>query len=240
MTSKRRANDGNRSLVLRKPRRPILVLLCLSLIPLAGVTTCGQTSRPRDDAQIWTDVQLGVTLNKTIDFVLLGLVRFGRNVKRPVNERIGAGVSFKAGKYLTFFPFVLYVASQPTSTDHSKEERITLEATARFPLRRFSLSDRNRVEFHIHNPRPDFTQYRNRLQLEHPLTIGGVRLNGFLADEVFYDSIARAWIRNRIFVGIEKKVNKHFTCVLYYVRQNDSHSHPGDIHAIGTSFKFHL
>ena len=78
------------------------------------------------------------------------------------------------------------------------------------------------------------------MQLEHPVKLGKVEVSAYVADEVFYDSIAKAWIRNRIFVGASKKINKHFTLDLYYVRQNDSHSHPGDINALGTTFKFYL
>ena len=207
---------------------------------LDGRTTKGQANlQPRTDNQVWTEVQIAKPLNEKIDFVLLGVMRFGRNVSRPVNERIGAGISIKAGKYLTLFPFYLHVDSQPTAINHSSEERITLEATAKFPLlRKFVFSDRNRVEFHLHSPPPDFVQYRNRMQLEHPLGFYG--LHGFLGDEVFYDSQASAWIRNRIYVGVSKEVNKHFKLELYYGRQNDSHSRPGDLNVVGTSFKFRV
>lgn len=198
------------------------------------------TRLPRDDTQIWTETQLAIPLRKDVSLVLLGYVRFGRNVSRPVNERIGAGVSFKAGKYLTLFPFYLYVAAQPTPITHSTEDRITIEAALKFPAGRFTIADRNRVEFHFRHRGPSFTQYRNRIQLEHPVKLGKVEVSAYVADEVFYDSIANAWIRNRIYVGAIKKVNKHFTLDLYYVRQNDSHSRPGDIHALGTTFKFHL
>lgn len=215
--------------------------LFLSIAILGCATALAQTPNPpRNDVQVWNEVQLAVPLTPKMDFVLIGILRFGRNVTRPVNERIGGGVSFKLGKYITLLPFYLHVASQPTKDNHSTEDRITLEATIRFPAGRFTISDRNRLEFHIHNPRPNFTQFRNRLQIEHPLKLGKAEFEGFVADEVFYDSIAAAWIRNRVYLGIIRKVNQHFTVELYYVRQNDSHSHPGDIQAIGTTFKFHL
>ena len=215
--------------------------LLLSITIFGCGIAIGQTlNPPRGDAQAWTDMQLAVPLAKKVDLVLIGVIRFGRNVSRPVNERIGGGVSFKLGKYVTLFPFYLHVASQPTRNNHSTEERITLEATIKFPAGHFTVADRNRLEFHFHDPRPNFTQYRNRLQIEHPIEIRQAKFTGFVADEVFYDSIAAAWIRNRVYIGISRKVNKHFTLDLYYVRQNDSHTRPGDINAIGTSFKFHL
>ena len=222
-------------------RERIGCLILLFAIAFAGcLTISAQSTKPRDDVQIWTETQVAIPVDKKVDLVLLGIVRFGRDVSRPVNERIGAGVSCKVGKYLTLFPFYLRIASQPTSTSHSTEDRITLEATFKFPAGRFTVHDRNRVEYHVHHPPPNFTQYRNRMQVEHPLKAGKLELDAFVADELFYDSIARAWIRNRFYVGAIKKINKHFTLELYYVRQNDSHSHPGDINALGSTFKFRL
>lgn len=223
----------------RQPASCLIAIGALVLVfyPPARAQTM---ALPRDDNQIWTEYQLAVPLDDKTDFVAIGVVRFGRDVSHPVNERIGAGISRKVGKYLTVFPFYLHVAAQPTSINRSTEERITLEATTKFPLGHFRFIDRNRVEFHLRSRLPDFTQYRNRPQIEHPMRIGRVEFEGFIADEVFYDSIASAWIRNRFYIGISKKVNSYFSFEAYYVRQNDSHSHPGDIHALGSVFKFRL
>jgi uncharacterized protein DUF2490 len=228
--------------ILQRSKLPATRLITLAALVLVfNAAARSQTiSLPRDDKEVWTEYQLAVPIDDKTDFVALGVLRFGRNVSRPVNERIGAGVSRKIGKYLTVFPFYLHVAAQPTSISHSTEERITLEAAVKFPLGPFKLIDRNRVEFHFHSRLSWFTQYRNRPQITHPMRIGKVEFEGFIADEVFYDSIASAWIRNRFYVGISKKVNAHFTFEAFYVRQNDSHSHPGDINALGTVLKFRL
>jgi hypothetical protein len=219
----------------------IRVAFAVVLLGLAMANARAQSATaPRADNQVWTDVQLAVPLNDKTDLVLLGVLRLGRDITRPVNERIGAGISTKIGKHLTLFPFYQHIASQPIATNHSTEERITLEATAKFPIKHFTLSDRNRLEFHFRSPPLHFTQYRNRLHLEHPLKINRFELEGFIADEVFYDSIASAWIRNRFSIGFAKKFNRHFSLELYYLRQNDSHSHPGDINALGNAFKFRL
>jgi len=217
----------------------IPLTLALSTLFIANAAAQSQPSpATRGDNQFWSEMQLSVPINNRMDLVLFGIVRFGRNVSRPVNERVGAGILVRCGKYLTVLPSYLYVASQPTSTNHSTEHRITLEATPKFPIRSFAISDRNRVEFHFHSPSPSFVQYRNRMQIEHALRLHD--LHGFLADEVFYDSVASAWIRNRFYLGVAKKVNKNFTLEVYYARQNDSHSHPGDINALGSTFKIRL
>ena len=224
-------------------RAPIGRVALFLVIALVGCLNAGaqSTKPPRDDNQIWTETQVDIPFDKNVSLVFLGIVHFGSNAA-PVSERTGAGagVSFKAGKYLTLFPFYLHIVSQSTSTSHSTEDRLTLEATLKFPVGRFTIADRNRVEFHIHHPAPNFIHYRNRILLQHPLKAGQLEVEGFVADEVFYDSIAKAWIRNRVYAGASRKINKHFTLELYYLRQNDSHSHPGDINALGTTFKFRL
>jgi hypothetical protein len=88
----------------------------------------------------------------------------------------------------------------------------------------------------LHN----FTQYRNRPRIEHPFHIGKSEFEGFIADEVFYDSLATAWIRNRFYIGAAKKINEHLSLELYYLRQNDGRLHSGDINALGSLLKFRL
>jgi Protein of unknown function (DUF2490) len=223
----------------KQPASSLIAMAALALV-FASATRAQTVSPVRDDNQFWTEYQLAVPLDDKTDLVAIGVLRFGRNVSRPVNERIGAGISSRVGKYLTVFPFYLHVAGQPTSISHSTEERITLEATTKFPVGRFKVIDRNRIEFHFHSRLGQFTQYRNRPQIEHPMRIGKVEFEGFIADEVFYDSNLSAWFRNRFYVGVAKKINPHFSVELYYVRQNDRYSLPGDINALGSVLKFRL
>src|SRR5438128_11943228 len=95
------------------------LMLTFATVCVANAMAQAQSSPAlRGDNQYWSELQLAVPINERIDLVLLGVVRVGRDVGRPVNERIGAGISVKIGKYLTLLPSYMYVASQPTSTNH--------------------------------------------------------------------------------------------------------------------------
>jgi hypothetical protein len=213
----------------------------LSLLCFAGVASGQSTSSQRHDTQIWNDAQLAIALNKKIDVNLFGGLRLGRDVCCLIDERIGFGFSFKAGKYLTLAPSYLYLATQPLKNQKGFENRLTLAATVRVPIGGgFTLSDRNQFERRIRHPQVDATRYRNRLQVEHPFKIGSAKLNGFMADEISYDWSVNAWVRNRFTIGIGKTFNEHFTGELYYLRQNDSHTKPGDLNVIGTTLRFRL
>lgn len=213
------------------------------IVPLfagsAGHRVQAQSAKPvRKDTQVWSEVQFSVPLSKQVDYVMSGTLRLGRNVSRPVDERIGVGFSFKAGRYLTLFPGYAYIRTQPTKGKNNSEDRLYFAATLHAPVGKFTLSDRSQFERRYRHAQGVSTRYRNRLQIEHPFKLGETLLNWFIADEVFYDWSFNDWVRNRFTIGVGRKFNKHFAGDLYYLRQNDGHSSPGDIHVIGTTFRF--
>ncbi|HEX6651046.1 MAG TPA: DUF2490 domain-containing protein [Pyrinomonadaceae bacterium] len=192
------------------------------------------------DNQQWNDVQVAIPVTKTIDFNLLGTLRLGRNISRPVDERAGVGFTFRFGKYLTVAPNFLGIGMQPVRNRRVWENRLSLPITVRFNLDKFRLSDRNLFERRFRTARAPSTRYRNRFQLEHPVGSDKIHLSLYVADEVFYDWAVNRWVRNRFTVGATKVFNKHFTQDYYYLRQNDGVSIPGDLNVIGTSLRFRL
>jgi len=200
----------------------------------------GQALPSRSDTQNWNDVNLTVPLSKQVDYVMQGTLRNGRNLSRPVDERLGIGFAFKFGKYLTVTPNYLYIGMQPFEGRRIFENRLSVPTTVRVPVGRFVFADRNLFERRLRHPGVNSTRYRNRFQVEHPIGPAKQKISLFVSDEVFYDWLVNAWVRNRAAVGVSKVVNKHFTFELYYLRQNDSHSVPGDLHVIGSTWRFKL
>lgn len=212
-----------------------LILFCLS-----GRVCAQATAPPEKDFQSWNDLQLTIPMSKRVDFVFQGTLRMGGNISKPVDERVGIGFAFKIGKYLTFNPSYLHREARAPQGRPESEERVTLGATARFPVGKFTLSDRNLFERRFRDPQGNSTRYRNRLQVEHPFKVEKQKFTFFVIEEVFYDWSVKDWVRNRFGLGVGHPFNKHFTLDLYYMRQNDGRSRPGDINIIGTNWKFRL
>ena len=211
---------------------------CLLLLVLSGLASAQIVDRT--DNQIWSDVQVAVPLSRDIDFNMLGTLRLGRDVSRPVDERIGTGFTFRFGAHILIAPNYQYIATQPVRNRRAWESRLSLPVTVRFNIQKFRLNDRNLFERRFRNPGVTSTRYRNRLQVEHPVgpTKWGLSLS--VADEVFYDWSLNRWSRNRFAVGGTKVFNKHFTQDVYYLRQNDGVSVPGDLNVIGTALRVKL
>lgn len=134
---------------------------CLLLFVLSGLASA---QIDRTDNQFWSDVQVAVPMTKSVDFNILGTLRLGRDISRPVDERIGAGFTFRFGKHVQIAPNYLYISTQPVRNRRGWESRLSLPVTLRFNLEKFRLSDRNMFERRIRNPGVSSTRYRNRLR----------------------------------------------------------------------------
>ena len=129
--------------------RLLLLLLCVvTLVACMSLTSHAQVNlaNTHDDTQQWNDIQIAVPVTKQIDFTIYSTFRIGRDITHLVDRRIGAGFTFKVGKYLTLTPSYLNIVMRPFESVKINENRLTFAATVRVPLGKFILSDRN--QFH--------------------------------------------------------------------------------------------
>jgi hypothetical protein len=210
-----------------------LCVLCFSVADISAQTD-------RTDNQFWSDVQIAAPVTRNFDFNILGTFRVGRDFSHPIDERIGAGFTFRLGSHVTIAPNYLHIGMQPVPRRRIWENRLTLPVTLRFNAGNFRLSDRNQIERRLRNSGVKTTRYRNRFQVDHAIGTKEWQLSLFFADEVFYDWAVDRWVRNRASVGMSKVFNKHFTQEVYYLRQNDGVSVPGDLNVIATTLRFRL
>jgi hypothetical protein len=210
-----------------------LCVLCFSVADISAQTD-------RTDNQFWSDVQIAAPVTRNFDFNILGTFRVGRDFSHPIDERIGAGFTFRLGSHVTIAPNYLHIGMQPVPRRRIWENRLTLPVTLRFNAGNFRLSDRNQIERRLRNSGVKTTRYRNRFQVDHAIGTKEWQLSLFVADEVFYDWAVDRWVRNRASVGMSKVFNKHFTQEVYYLRQNDGVSVPGDLNVIATTLRFRL
>lgn len=213
----------------------LLLLFCF--LCLSVVQTSGQTDRT--DNQSWNDVQVAIPVTSNFDFNVLGTLRIGRNLSHPVEERIGAGFTFRY-KHLQVSPHYLHIGMQPFAGRRAWENRLVLPVQVTINVGNFELSDRNQFERRLRSSGVKTTRYRNRFQVEHPVGSKDWQLSLFVSNEVFYDWTVDRWVRHRFSIGGSKEFNKHFTQEIYYLRQNDGVSVPGDLNVIGATLKFRL
>jgi hypothetical protein len=215
--------------------RGLFVTIIVVVYALHGAA---QSRIPKSDNQSWNDVQITVPMLKKVDFLGQVTLRLGDNITQTVDQRWGVGFALKPNKYFTLTPFYFHREARPPNGPHEFEDRLTLGGFVRLPVgRKFTLMDRNWFERRWRDPQKDAWRYRNRILLEHPFQVNKKKFTWFVSDEVFYDWSLHVWPRNRAAAGITHPFNKHLTLELYYTRQNDSYTRPGDLNIIWSAWR---
>ncbi len=227
--------------------RSLVAAFAIGWLFVINVHAQTSATPPRDDHQFWHETQIVKPLNeaKTQNLVIIGILRIGRELRRPVDERIGAGVSFRFKKYFTFMPFYLYTDQQPFAGRHINEHRLVAELTIKVPVGQFTFTDRNRYERRVRHREADFGVYRNRLFIDHPAKLGSFALKPFVGAEIFYSTQTTGGrpqdlVRARYLAGINKQITPNLYGELFYLRQQDGVARPGNVHAIGTFLRYTL
>jgi hypothetical protein len=220
------------------------LLLFLSILPLSVFSQ----SFPQTDTQSWNDLTITKPIIKTKDkkgknfervsFFFTATLRIGNQVKTIVDERIGFGFDFKINHFLTLTPSYLYRTNKPNLNSREYESRIRLAATLERKWAKFSIKDRNLVEYRMRNSHADSTRYRNKFTFSYPILRDEKELFApFVADEPYYDFSAKHWTRNELSIGITRKFTHNFSTDFYYLRQDNRSGLPKALNVFGVGFK---
>ncbi len=189
------------------------------------------------DAQFWPDVQATFNLREEWSLFLFGTMRLGRDWATVTNEQLGFGAAKRFGPGLSTSLSYRHLHTEAVPGRHINEDRLFADLTPRRNLsKRVVLVDRNRFEWRRVNGQMMY-RYRNRVQLERPVSVGEKRLTPYAAFEAFYDSRFRTWTRFQIYTGTRVPLSKHVTLDVFYMHQWDSRAIPGYIDVVGALWR---
>ena len=210
--------------------------LLLLLLLLAGCAA-GQELQPEHDEQSWNDVSFTLPVSRSFDLNMVVTGRLGKNITRFNDGRVLFGLTWKAHPRLSIQPSYWAIRARNALSIFRTEHRLNLRATYRFPVKRVGLSHRSIVERRIRRPL-DSWRYRPSVTIEKDLPASWIKAAKiYFTEEVFYDSLLDRFSRNRASVGISRVISKNLTLDIYYLRQNDGTTRPGDLHVIGTNWR---
>jgi hypothetical protein len=216
------------------------IWLISTLLFLSFISINGQNSSlvQQDDNQSWNDVQLTVPMSKKVDFVTQITGRFGKNISRLNDGRFQFGFVYKPDKKWSFHPFYWNIKARDSRSRFRIEHRLNFRIGYKFPIKKFGLSHRSWFEYRIRGTGNSW-RYRPSLTFEKELP-KKFKSKFYVTEEVFYDSILDKFSRNRFTVGINRTLTKKLSVDVYYMRQNDGNSRPGDLNVIGTTWRIKL
>lgn len=215
-----------------------LIVLTILLLGLISVKSQIPPLVAADDIQSWNDVQLTVPMSKQFDFYTSVTMRFGKNISRLNDGRYAIGFTYKPDKSWLIQPFYWFINARNSRGQFRTENRLNLRIGYKFPIKKFGMSHRSWFEYRMRTTGKSW-RYRPSLTFDKDLPKSW-NAKFYVTEEVFYDSSLDKFSRNRFTVGITKNLSKKLALDLYYMRQNDGFSLPGDLHVVGTSWKIKL
>jgi len=216
-------------------RKVFLLIFCCQLFFTLPVFA--QSDDDERDNQFRMEVEVSVPLYKGLNVFFDADLRLGKFEKTRF-VRPGAGFFYKQkfGKFFTVEPGYRHRTLLEFRGKRESENILFVNGKIKFNIRKFEISQNNLVEFRFRKSN-NSQRYRPRLKISHPVKVGKTEIDVFASDEVYYEWKNDAWTRNRFKVGFGKKIGERADYELYYMRQNDSYSKPGDLHIFGIAFK---
>lgn len=222
----------------------MLRLLPLLIILLGSIAIPAQTPTPtpidETDVASWNDITITRSVSKRVDVVFPFAVRFGKDISRVQEARGGIGLALKPHNRITITPTYQFIRARNSAGNFTRENRLSVGASFKFPVKRIGLSHRSLFEYRI-RPGANSWRYRPSITIEKQLPerwIKGAKV--YVTEDPFYDSAAGRFSRNRLSFGMNKTLSKNLSLDLYYLRQDDRNSAISLIHVIGTHWRIKL
>jgi len=218
----------------------LLILFFFQLFFTFPVFSQAKDDEQRNDNQFRGEVEVAVPIYKELYLTFGGDLRFGQVAEnRFIRGEAGFLYKQKISNFFTVVPRYRYRAEQLFNGASTTENRLSADGIVHFKIRKLAIVDNNLFEFRFRRS-GNSQRYRNRLKVSHPVTIGKTSIDLFASDEVYYEWEERAWTRNRFKVGFGKEINERAGYEIYYMRQNDGFSRPGDLHVFGIEFEIEM
>ncbi len=226
------------------------LLILMFVLTVCSISVLAQTVADDSDVVGWSDVNVIVPLIKTeedgkkvdkLTATFSGGLRIGRNLKRPIDQRVGVNFTYRINKYFSAGTGYLYHRFRPTEAPRQYEHRLLFYFLAEKQFKNVTLKNRALTTYLIKHSNPDTVVYRNRVQANFPIKKGGKPLfTPFIADEPFYNFRQKRWFRNDIYAGITKQFNPKIGADFFYVRQGFNTGSLRTTNGFGVSFRYRL
>ena len=122
-----------------------------------------------------------------------------------------------------------------------QENRPHFNITLKMQLFDLDLSDRSRFEYRDRENKDDLWRYRNKITVKFPLELTPLKLQPYIADDVFINFDKEDFNKNWFYSGLSLKVSERLKGEVYYLWQSsESGGEWKDVDVLGLQMKFYF
>ncbi|TSC81672.1 MAG: hypothetical protein G01um101420_918 [Parcubacteria group bacterium Gr01-1014_20] len=219
-------------------RKTWVVLLATVVTLISTVRTTSAQTLTDGDKQFWGTFVLNGNLPQKLKVSFEEELRIGEDASDFYYFHAEGGLTYELSKSVSLGAGYRQVYEQKKER-WLEERRPAAFVTLSWSWMGVEFSDRNRLEYRHREASTLMWRYRNKITAVFPHEWIGGKLQPFLSDELFVDLSEGEVVRNRIFAGVGRKLNKNVGVEAYYLLQTSRQS-TGDwttFHVVGSKLK---
>ena len=186
------------------------------------------------------DKQLRHVVSLDADEADNGIVRFGNEGGNMYYQHSDLGLVYSGLAKWIDLEFNYRQIFEKASDDRwHRENRPHLGFVLKTTWKDLAISDRSRFEFRDRENAKNLWRYRNKFTVKFPWKLTALKLQPYVADEVFINFNNENFSANRFYAGITFPVTDNLKADISYIMQSKrSGSDYTDYHVLGTYLKF--
>jgi hypothetical protein len=186
-----------------------------------------------DGAQLWNDLKVTAKWTDQVDLFGATGLRLEKDDSLLNRVSVQLGLNVRPTPWLTFSPNYQYIVHDPAEDAREHEQRPGVVAAARILIEQAEITLSTGIEYRFREQNVDSWRVRPKFKLRYPFGPDRWGFSGYVADELFYDTSADEFVRNRFFTGFEKRLGSNWSIDFYYCRQHGLQKSEPDLDIIG-------
>lgn len=190
------------------------------------------------DFQYWNTESISKKLSQHWEVTLEEEFRWGDNASNPYYNHTDLGFNYSG--FATWLELGLNYRhiNEDKNSDWQVENRPHINATLKCSIYDIVFSSRARLEYRNREDAENYWRYRNKFNIKLPLKLTALKIQPYIADEIFYDFDVETLNRNRLYGGFSFKIVKNLKGEVYYLWETTEKSDKwNDAHVLGTKIK---
>jgi len=192
-----------------------------------------------EDWEYWSHFESGRKITDQISYRIAPEFRFKNNARDHYYRHFEIMLDMKVTNWLTLSPSYRHVQTL-AGIQWITEKRPQFDATFKGKVIGVDGSDRSRLEYRLRDDNTTY-RYRNKLTFKKTTGLTALRIQPFLANELFYVFDVDKLNKNRFYTGIDFALTTTVKGSIQYLREstlkNDEWNH---FNVFGTALKFNF
>ncbi len=195
------------------------MLKFIALSFFLGITSLNVFAYDNGDFQVWNTDGQEKKISENAKITAEEEFRWGDNANQLYYHHYDLGLAYAFNKNFDLSLNYRHIYERKKGKFRLENEP-SINAILKWGLWGFDFSDRNRLEYRHFDYQSDSWRYRNMFAVKFPWKFTKMKIQPYLADEIFLSSSGAALNNNRFYSGLGFTLTKNIRGEIYYLLQH--------------------